>query len=178
MDANQVQEQLERLLAKEQITDALLGYARGVDRLDLEQIRQTFHPDAVADYGAMFQGTGAEFADFIGQVHPPMETHTHHLSNISIQVDGDRAGSECYVIVRTRTVAEDGTKRDTSAYGRYIDRWERRDGTWRIAHRRYLHSLDETWSAETHLFPVAGSRDESDPSFEVLTAAPPAEERR
>ena len=158
---------LERLLAKEEITERLLGYARGVDRLDLDLVRATFHPGAVADYGEMFQGTGDGFADFIGEVHPPMETHTHHLSNIAIVVDGDRAGSEAYVMVRTRTRGEDGTAHEMVSHGRYVDEWERRDGEWRISRRRYLHSLDEMWVARTTMFPVGGARDETDPSYEV-----------
>lgn len=159
---------LARLLAKEQITDRLLGYARGADRLELDLIRDAFHPGATADYGAMFSGTGDGFADFIGEVHPPMRTHTHHLSNIAITVDGDRAGSECYVIMHARTVAADGTAHDTTSYGRYVDRWERRDGEWRIAHRRYLHSQDDVTPVAVTLFPVTGTRDGTDPSFEVL----------
>ncbi|MEQ6901560.1 nuclear transport factor 2 family protein [Nocardioides sp. YIM 152588] len=159
---------LARLLAKDRITEALHAYARGADRIDLDLIRSVFHPDAVADYGSMFQGTGYGFADFIGQVHPPMSTHTHHLSNISIRVDGDRAGSECYVLMRARIVAEDGTVQHLASSGRYVDEWERRDGVWRIVHRRYLHSQDEVWTAETELFGAAGTRDRTDPSYEVL----------
>lgn len=170
MAPEEMQAQLERLLAKEQITDTLLGYARGADRLDLDLIRAAFHPGAVADYGDMYQGTGEGFADFIGQVHPPMQTHSHHLSNISVTVAGDRAGSECYVITRTRTVGEDGAIHDTMAFGRYVDAWERRGGTWRIAHRRYLHSLDVIDAVALTLFPVTGTRDPDDPSFEVLEA--------
>jgi hypothetical protein len=162
---------LERLLAKEAITERLLAYARGVDRLDLDLVRATFHPGAEADYGEMFRGTGEGFADFIGEVHPPMETHTHHLSNISVTVDGDRAGSEAYVIVRTRTRAADGTAQEMVSHGRYADQWERRAGEWRISRRRYLHSLDEAWTARTTLFPPGGSRDGDDPSYD-LAAAP------
>lgn len=171
----EMQAHLERMLAKEQITDALLAYARGVDRLDLNRIRATFHPESIADYGDMFQGTGDEFAEFIGQVHPPMQTHTHHLSNVTISVDGDHAGSEAYVIVRTRTTGADGVQHDTMAFGRYVDRWERRDGTWRIAHRRYLHSLDVIDPIEMSLFPATGTRDGQDPSFAVLDNPGPNE---
>lgn len=159
---------LQRLLAKEAISERLLDYARGADRNDLDLIRATFHPGATADYGAMFQGTGEGFADFIGEVHPPMQTHTHHLSNIAITVDGDRAGSECYVIMHARTVGARGVAHDTASHGRYVDQWERRDGEWRISHRRYLHSLDELWRVETSLFPPGGSRDHDDPSYGVL----------
>lgn len=168
MHVEQMRAHLERLLAKEQITDTLLAYARGADRLDLDLIRAAFHPGAVADYGAMFTGTGEEFAAFIGQVHPPMLSHSHHLSNIAITVDGSQAGSECYVLVRTRTIGEDGVTHDAMAFGRYVDEWEQRAGSWRIVHRRYLHALDLVEPVELTLFPVTGSRDRTDPSFEVL----------
>jgi hypothetical protein len=160
--------ELERLLAKDAITERLLSYARGVDRLDRDLMLAAFHPAAEADYGAMFQGTGEGFADFILEVHPPMEAHTHHLSNIMITVDGDRAASEAYVIVRTRTRAEDGTAQEMVAHGRYADEWERRDGEWRISRRRYLHSLDEMWAARTTIFPVGGARDRTDPSYPTI----------
>ncbi len=57
----------------------LADYVRGADRIDVELIRSVFHPDATADYGAMFRGTGHGFADFIGSVHPGMDTHHHQL---------------------------------------------------------------------------------------------------
>ena len=167
-DLDRMQRDLDRLLAKEQITDALLAYARGADRIDLDLIRSVFHPGATADYGDMFHGTGEGFADFIGEVHPPMQTHTHHLSNIAIQVDGDRAGSECYVVMRGRTVGEDDAVHDTVSYGRYVDEWQRRDGEWRISHRRYLHSLDEIVAVTISLFGPNGSRDATDPSYAAL----------
>lgn len=165
---------LARLVAKEQITERLLGYARGVDRLDRELMSEAFHPGAEFDYGEMFRGTGEGFSDFILEVHPPMETHTHHLSNIRVAVDGDRADSEAYVIVRMRTRSADGTAHETAAHGRYVDEWERRDGDWRISRRRYLHSLDEMWEARTTIYPVGGSRDGSDPSYDRSAGDPPS----
>lgn len=93
-------ERLQTLLDKQAIAEQLAAYCRGVDRIDLDLIRSVFHPGAVADYGEMFHGTGEEFADFIGQVHPAMQTHSHHVSTISVTIDGDEAGSECYVFDR------------------------------------------------------------------------------
>jgi hypothetical protein len=97
-----------------------------------------------------------------------MRTHTHHLSNIAITVAGDRAGSECYVIVRARTIGADGAVHDTVSHGRYVDEWERRDGEWRIGHRRYLHSLDEIVAVAISLFEPGGSRGPEDPSYRAL----------
>lgn len=156
------------LLDKQAITEKLLDYCRAMDRIDLDLARSVFHPEAEADYGAMYTGTGYGFADFIGQVHPPMKAHSHHLSNVRITVDGDRAGSEAYVVVRMRTAGTDGALTDLVSHGRYVDRWERRDGTWRIAHRHYLHTMDDSVPVNRPMFPTAGSRDREDPSYEVL----------
>lgn len=159
---------LTALLDKQAITETLARYCRGVDRIDLDLIRSVFHVDGVADYGAMFRGSGYEFAEFIAQVHPAMEAHSHHLSGVSITVQGDRAGSECYVIARLRSRSDEGIVTDTVSHGRYVDLWERRDGIWRIAHRRYLHVLDDTRIIEATMFEPGGSRDRSDPSYDVL----------
>ena len=160
---------LETLVAKDEITEALAAYCRAVDRLDMELGRSVFHDDAIADYGVMYQGTGHGFMEFVRAAHLGMQTHAHQIGSITIRVDGDRAGSECYVIVRLRAVAPDGSLTDVVSHGRYVDRWERRDGkTWRIAHRRYLHTMDERRTVEAASFPTTGRRDHDDPSYEVL----------
>jgi hypothetical protein len=159
---------LERLRAKDEITETLLRYARGADRLDPGLQQSAFWPEAVLDYGPMFHGSAVEFSAFLEAVHRPMATHTHHVSNISIQIDvdtGDTAVSEAYVLVRTRTRDESGLH-DMQAHGRYVDRWERRDGEWRIAGRTYVHSLDEVVEVTGEVYGPAGSRDgSSDPSY-------------
>jgi ketosteroid isomerase-like protein len=159
---------LEMLIAKAEITEALAAYCRAVDRIDMELGRSVFHEDAIADYGPMFQGTGHGFMEFVRTAHLSMQTHGHHIGGITIHVDGDRAGSECYVIARLRTAGPDGALTDIVSHGRYVDRWERRDGTWRITHRRYLHTMDEARAVAGAMFPTAGSRDTEDPSYEVL----------
>lgn len=159
---------IDEVVAKQAITERLHDYARGVDRIDHALICSVFHPDAAADYGEMYSGTGHGFADFIAQVHPPMEAHSHHLSNISIHLDGQRAGSETYVMVRLRSKDREGRLHDTVSVGRYVDRWERRDGQWRIIERRYLHTMDDTRPVISAGFATSGARDASDPSYEVL----------
>lgn len=161
---------LQILLDKQSITERLYDYARGADRIDLNLIRALFHPDAEADYGSMFTGTGYEFADYIAVAHPPLQTHTHHLSNIRIQVDGDRAGSETYTMARLRMQGPDGSLIDVVSTGRYLDEWERLGGEWRVSRRRYLHSADESRPVAGARYPVGGSRDREDPSYAVLAA--------
>ena len=72
------------------------------------------------------------------------------ISNVLVDVDGDRATSECYVMAFARVRTDDGTG-DSLTTARLLDRLERRDGRWGIAHRqlRWEWNLDlpsnETW---------------------------------
>lgn len=158
------------LLAKQEITEVLHDYCRAMDRIDDELGRSVFHPDAVADYGPMFQGTGYGFIDFVHVAHSSMQVQMHRITNVSIRVDGSRAGSEAYVKVTARTKTQDGKRIDLHSRGRYIDQWEKRNGRWAISHRRYLHEMDESRPVEGAFFPTAGRRDRTDPSYAALGA--------
>ena len=156
------------LIAKQAITEQLHRYCRAMDRMDNTLGRSVFHPDAIADYGSMYQGTGHGFIDFVYDAHARLLIHHHQLGNILIAVDGDMASSESYVTVTFRSKDGSGALIAMKSYGRYVDRWERRDGLWAISHRRYLHSIDETRPAAESDYPPDGTRDRNDPSYTLL----------
>lgn len=164
----QAERAIAELLDKQAITEALGAYARAMDRIDLDLARSVFHPEGTADYGEMFTGTGYEFADYIGQAHPLFEMTDHRIGAVTISLDGDRAGSETYAFVTLRSRHDDGSLSDMVIHGRYVDRWERRDGAWRILHRHYLHTFDEVRPVERTMFAATGVRDQTDPSYAVL----------
>jgi 3-phenylpropionate/cinnamic acid dioxygenase small subunit len=56
----------------------------------------------------------------------------HVITNVNIQLDGDQATASCYVTVFQQTEV---LPLQPIASGRYIDRLERVDGTWRFADR-------------------------------------------
>lgn len=157
---------LRELLDKQEITERLYDYARSMDRLDADLGKQSFHPDAEADYGEqMYQGTGHGFVDMCMAAHPSFHSHSHQFSNIRIWLDSpDRARSETYGDVTLRRYDEDGHAQDIRNLGRYIDEWERRDGAWRISRRVYVTDFDQS-GPNAGLFQTTGKRDRSDPSF-------------
>jgi ketosteroid isomerase-like protein len=122
---------LKNLIDRQAILDCMRRYCRGVDRRDHELIRSVYHADAIDDHGA-FVGGREEFIEWgrLRNETGPISTQ-HHITNHSCEIDGDVAHAETYYIFNARnrdeTVAEAG--------GRYLDRLERRDGEWRIAHR-------------------------------------------
>ncbi len=118
------------------IENSLRSYCRGVDRLDGPLIASGFHPGALlGDYGA--QSTTIEA--FVERVIPSLRRRfvvtQHRISNISIERrDGGAALVETYVHATHVEATEDGRCLQTFV-GRYIDRFEERDGDWKIAHR-------------------------------------------
>lgn len=61
----------------------------------------------------------------------------HAICNLSIDLDGDRAAVESYFIALQVTAA--APTRETFLAGRYVDRFEQREGEWRIAARTVVY---------------------------------------
>lgn len=159
------------LLARQEIADRLNDYCRAMDRIDDDLGRSVFHPEAPVDYKDIFQGTGYGFVEWVHQSHTAMLATNHKISNLSIRIDGARAGSETYVTMHGRMKGEGDAIMEIHSIGRYLDKWEKRDGAWRIAERQYLSTLDEVRQVAMTAYPVHGARDRSDPSYAVLGAA-------
>lgn len=165
---------LAELVAIQEITEVLYRYCRGLDRMDRELADTVWHVGGTADYIGMYDGTGHGFLDWVWVQHEALYRHSHQITNILIEVDGDRAASEAYVTVALRIKAgEDRT--DIVSRGRYLDRWSRRDGRWAIDARVFVEDLQSV----TPLGPVesadgspASRRDRDDPSYAVFGPRP------
>jgi SnoaL-like domain len=120
---------------RQEIQAVLVRYCRSIDRLDRELLRSCYHPDAVDDHG-IFKGDRDTFIDWVLPLHEGYQTVTQHqITNVTIDLDGDLAHSECYYTYAGMN--RSGTPL-TVCGGRYIDRLERRDGRWAIADRMSL----------------------------------------
>lgn len=163
---------IEDVIAKQAITEVLYRYCRGLDRMDRELADTVWHPGGTGDYGVIFKGTGEEFLDWVWPVHAAMRRHSHQITNILIEVDGDHAVSEAYVTVALRNEVESGRVVDIIGRGRYLDRWSRRDGRWAIDHRRFVDDftnvVDVPASAMTDESHTGAQRDRHDPSYDLF----------
>ena len=154
------------LLDERAIRETLFRYCRGVDRMDRALARACWHEGGSADYRGMFEGGADALLDWMWKLHEQMETHSHQITNLVIELDGDRAVSESYVTVVLRTKAGRAPARDIWSRGRYLDRWSRRDGRWAIDHRLFLNDWATSLPAgEEPGAPTSGRRDGSDPSY-------------
>jgi hypothetical protein len=122
------------LTSREQIRDAGLRYCRGLDHCDASLAETAYWSDAIDEHGT-FVGSGHEFVRYaVDRLRAGYDATQHLVSNHSIEVDGDSATGEMYVIAAHRK----GEMVHTW-WGRYLDRYECRDGQWRISHRVCVH---------------------------------------
>jgi hypothetical protein len=160
---------LQQLADREEIRELLYRYCRAVYRIDAPMGHSVWHRDGTADYGeAIYIGTGRGAIDLICQAHRGMLNHSHQVTNITITLDGDRAASESYVFATLRLAGE-GSRMQGHVWGRYLDRWSRRDGRWGIDHRVCVIDFDEVRPVTAMHAPQGrGRRDGADPSYAVL----------
>jgi hypothetical protein len=156
---------------REAITDLIYRYCRAMDRIDHELGYSVWHEDGTADYGAdVFQGSGRGFIDHVCAQHSQLLHHSHQMSNIIIELDGDRAGSESYVTATLRMKRGDALQQ-ISVWCRYVDTWSKRGGRWGIDHRIAIRDFDEIRDVTAMFDNDTGKRDKTDPSYLVLGAA-------
>lgn len=149
------------------ITDVIHRYCRAMDRIDAQLGYPVWHEDGEADYGVIYRGSGRGFIDWVCDVHRTMLATSHRVTNLFINLEGDRAGSETYIIATLRRM--DGKRLlQTSAWGRYLDRWSRRAGRWAIDRRIYVHDFDEVREITETALAGTGRPDNGDPSYQVL----------
>jgi ketosteroid isomerase-like protein len=129
-------------LDKEEIRDLSRRYMRGLDRLDLDLLASVFHDDATVDYG-FYQGSARDFVAFAFEALKDHLANHHMLGQMLVQVDGDEAVGEIYFQAFHRIV-EDGDEKDLFISGRYVDRYLRRDGVWKMAFRSEVNDWART----------------------------------
>jgi hypothetical protein len=138
---------IDALLAKQACTELVYQLARGLDRCDEGLLRSVFHPDATDDHGG-FKGSANDFVGWALGALATMERTQHLIGNVLVEVVGDRAIGEAYFVANHDMHDAEGRAVRMIAAGRYLDRFERREGVWKIAHRHAVYdwnaNLDRT----------------------------------
>lgn len=166
---------LRELLDKQAITETVLRYFRGVDRLDDELVRSCFHPDATDEHGS-FSGGRDELIEWSFGLLRRYDSTFHHAGNILVElIDADRARCETYGIAHHRR-GDGGDKDNLITAFRFVDDFERRNRAWRIARRvsttemSWIDVEDRRWTFPAHF--TTGRRDRNDPVYAPWTGAP------
>jgi hypothetical protein len=172
---------------RQAIHDVIIRYCRGVDRSDPDLVLSAFHDDAIDNhFGAVLpfrEAIGTLKAARSADGRPTSKTTSmHNICNVLIELEGDVARCETYVTVIVR-IPHEGGAIDWTHAGRYVDRFERRQGEWRIAYRTVVYDLErfdavvpapEGLSQARYLDnAVRGQRGRADFSYGIFTSKTP-----
>lgn len=162
---------MQTLLDHFDIREVIESYVHACDRGDRDATADVYHRDSWDHHGPM-QCDGHQFATLNTEAVMTQWLSCNHLLGQSrIKVTGDVAGAET-LFFASLTRDDDGTTMLDQMLGRYIDRFERRDGQWRIKERRTISEWTSSGpigedSLRGHLF-LRGERSGTDISYEVL----------
>lgn len=169
---------------REAIRDIIAAYAHAIDRRRWDMIGRLFHADAIFGFGSI-AGDWRSFVEQARAVIDPCTATQHQLGQTLISFDGENAAyAETYMTAMHIVPAgyplpavfpDRGESYSAIIAGRYIDRFERRGGEWRIARREGVYDWREyrpIGEADLSALPEAmrGYHDDRDPSTPV--AAP------
>jgi ketosteroid isomerase-like protein len=148
--------ELQEVIDRQKIYDVLTRYCRALDRCDVEAMKSVYWPDGYDEHG-VFNGNAQEFAVFIiEEIQKWFEVTHHAICNVHMEIDGDVAYTEAYLLAYNRS--KDSTEQIRDLFGptylaalgvepgaegpqdffyggRYIDKLEKRNGEWRIKRR-------------------------------------------
>lgn len=124
---------LQELMDRQEIFDCIKRSSRGNDRFDTELVASSFHRDAIHDNGRK-QVEAFSYGEHANAAHGMLfDANLHNVTMHLCEIDGDVAHAESYSL---GVFLDKGAETSRILAGRYIDRLEKRDGTWRIALRR------------------------------------------
>jgi hypothetical protein len=171
-ERHSMDDDVQRLVAESEIRRVLLSYCRGVDRVDLEMIRDCYWPDAVDRHGP-FSGTRDEFVTFLTTLLPRHTMTMHHVGNTLIEFDDSDEGTACaetYAVGYHSGEPPGDIRWNYAAGFRYVDRFERRNGLWKFAARTTVIEWATPWDADRQRLAAFGEflprRDAGDPCYQ------------
>lgn len=161
---------IDELASRLAIQNRIAQYAHAVDRRDFESARDCYHPDAYDDHGR-YKGDVDGLIKYFYRLAEKLNSTYHMMGTPYIVLNGDAATVETFAIYRR------DLKGDVPVlHGlRYADRFERRDGQWRIARRLVILDWEHVAGGEPPL-PSApewlrGDIGENDPAYEMFRDA-------
>lgn len=134
-----VETEVTYLMDRQQIADTLQKYIRGIDRHDKDLARSAFWPDGRINMGGSGPQAVDEYVNHEERLLATYLSHQHHITGQTVEIRGNTAHVESYVLFLAlpHNVAE----MTELGSGRYIERWEKRKGEWKILVREYVHDL-------------------------------------
>lgn len=120
-----------------EIQELLARYADLVDRRDWTRMDRIFALEATVDFrdAGGPHGPFREMMAWLDRALDSWPNNLHLVTNVIVELDGDRATSSCYYHVPIGREAHDGRQYTLTESGRFLDRLIRTVDGWRIVAR-------------------------------------------
>ena len=123
-----------------------------------------------------YRGGAAGFIEWaLEKLATSTERSVHNVTNMLIELAGEQAAVETYFLAWQRDRDDQGTAREVFLAGRYVDRFEKREGEWRVAERavvydwlRHLDPLDRPESDHFGVRQPQGAQFPNDPIYAAI----------
>ncbi|WP_416830423.1 MAG: nuclear transport factor 2 family protein [Erythrobacter sp.] len=173
-----------RIDDREAIRDIIAAYAHAIDRRRWSMMEHLFHGDARFRFGVV-EGDWRGFVDQARAIIDPCLATQHQLGQVQFGFEGDTVcHTETYMTAMHTIPAgypipdvfpDKGKIYSAVIAGRYVDRFEKRSGEWRIAQRTGLYDWREFREVEGVDLSdtpggASGFHDERDPSTPVVAS--------
>ncbi|SMY16664.1 nuclear transport factor 2 family protein [Photobacterium aquimaris] len=174
-----MQQKLQVLLDKQDITEVMYRFARALDRVDGALMKNTYWEDAIEEHQDpifpelfFYNDNAHKFVEPAMEGFKQLKATQHRISNPLIEVNGDSATAECYVWAY-HLHEENGVDKEGILGGRHQFLFERRNDTWKIKHRSTIFDWNQNQNAtaiwsEKYDDKYKGKRDKSDESYLYL----------
>lgn len=166
---------LQEMLDEYQLRKLVHAYCRAVDRGDIAHLRDLYHHDAHDDHGSFSTGSAEEFINALAAARPYVRSMQHNVTTVNFAISGSVAEGEIYTI-STHTFTAGDRDVDVIVGGRYLDKYEKRGGSWKITERTivtdWAHVNDPSSVDLSH--PITrdtpkGAPDAKDPSYQFFS---------
>lgn len=127
---------IDQALSKQALHEINTAYCRAADRADDALLRSLWHADAKVSYGE-YSGGFEGFCEYWAGVRDHFEHLSHLIGTDYYEISGDRAMGETQV-ARIEVVNRKAGTMDRMIGGRFLDRFERRDGVWKLSGRAFV----------------------------------------
>ncbi|MFS0849907.1 nuclear transport factor 2 family protein [Novosphingobium panipatense] len=118
---------------RQDILDCIVRECRARDRQDAAQIASCWWEDGVDEHGAVVT-VAPDYPERANAGHRgAFQATSHNITNHLCEIDGTVANCETYVV---GGLFWKDSQKTSIAFGRYLDRLEKRGGEWRIVVRR------------------------------------------
>lgn len=135
-------ERMQACLDKQEIYELSCRYMRGLDRHDPDLMLEQFWEDGWCEYG-FYNSAPGEFIAFCMEALQGHVANQHLIGNVLIDIDKEDAFGEVYFQAYHKIADAEGFQ-DMIIAGRYLDRYERREGVWKMAYRSEIVDWSRT----------------------------------